>query len=175
MSGFGPLFSGIFILSMVGTIYIIVRLIKNKNWNLLIPFLIILGVIAILILALDGGYWARYIPYFYAIPMIVLAYLLWDNHKKIHYALGIIMAVIMFINVGLVTYTTLKSTKDNDAYVGQRINEFVQYCHDNETVEIELNHSGVQGALYNIDDRDVTNYIIKETVEGEKEGYFFKY
>lgn len=175
MSGFGPLFSGIFILSMVGTIYIIVRFIKNKNWNLLIPFLIILSVIAILILALDGGYWARYIPYFYAIPIIVLAYLLWDNHKKIRYTLGIIMAVIMFINVGLVSYTTLKSTKDNDAYVGQRINEFVQYCHDNETVEIELNHSGVQGALYNIDDRNVTNYIIKETVEGEKEGYFFTY
>lgn len=175
MSGFGPLFSGIFILSIIGTIYMIVRLVKSKNWNLLIPYVIILGVTAILILALDGGYWARYIPYFYAVPIIVLTYLLWDKHKKVHYALGILLAIIMFINVGLVSYTTIKSTKSNDAYVGQRINEFVQYCHDHEMVEIQLNHSGVQGALYNIDDRDVTNYEIKESIEGEREGYFFKY
>ncbi len=175
MSGFGPLFSGIFILSLIGTIYIIVRFIKAKNWNLLIPYLIILGITFILILALDGGYWARYIPYFYAIPMIVLTYLLWDKDKKVHYVLGIILTVIMFINIGLVTYTTLKSTKDNDAYVGKRINEFVQYCHDNENVDIQLNHSGVQGALYNIDDRGVTNYNIKEDIVGENEGYFFKY
>ena len=175
MSGFGPLFSGIFILSMIGTIYIIVKFIKNKNWNLLIPYLIILGVTTILILTLDGGYWARYIPYLYAIPIIVLTYLLWDNNKKINYILGIFFAIIMLINLGIVTYTVLKSTRDNDAYVGKKINEFVQYCHDNETVEIKLNHSGVQGALYNIDDRGVTNYIIKENIEGQNEGYFFKY
>lgn len=175
MSGFGPLFSGIFILSVIGTIYIIARFIKTKNWNLLIPYLIILGIVAILILALDGNYWARYIPYFYAIPIIVLTYLLWDKNKKIKYILGIVFALIMFINVGLVSYTTLVSTKNNDAYVGQRINEFVQYCHDNETVDIELNHSGVQGALYNIDDRNVTNYVVRENIEGKNEGYFFKY
>ena len=34
-------------------------------------------------------------------------------------------------------------------------------------VNIQLNHSGVQGALYNIDDRNVTNYEIKETIEGK--------
>lgn len=175
MSGFGPLFSGIFILSVIGTIYIIIRLVKEKNWNLLIPYGIILGITAILILALDGGYWARYIPYVYAVPIIVLTYLLWDKHRKLHYVLGMLLAVIMFINVALVTCATLKSARDNDAYVGQRINEFVQYCHDHEIVNIQLNHSGVQGALYNIDDRNVTNYEIKETIEGKNEGYFFKY
>lgn len=175
MSGFGPLFSGIFILSIIGTIYIIVRFIKEKKWNLLIPYAIILGVTFILILALDGGYWARYIPYLYAIPIIVLTYLLWYKHKKVHYILGIILAIIMFINVGLVTYTTVKSTKANSDYVEQRINEFAQYCLENENVEIKLNHSGVQGALYNIDDKGIENYEISDEIEGEKEGYFFTY
>ncbi len=175
MSGFGPLFSGIFILSIIGTIYIIVRFVKEKKWNLLIPYAIILGVSFILILALDGGYWARYIPYLYAMPIIVLAYLLWYKHKKVHYILGIILAIIMFINVGLVTYTTLKSTKANSDYVEQRINEFAQYCLENENVEIKLNHSGVQGALYNIDDKGIKNYEVNDEIEGEREGYFFTY
>lgn len=81
----------------------------------------------------------------------------------------------MIINISLVTYANLKSTRANDLYAGNKINEFVQYAHDNEVVEIKLNHSGVQGALYNIDDRGVTNYVVKEEVEQERDGYFFKY
>lgn len=175
VGGFGPLFSGVFIISMIGTIYIIAKLIKNKKWELLIPYMLILGVTAILILALDGNYWARYIPYFYAIPILVLTYLLWDKEKKIKYILGISLAIIMFANASIVLYTTIKSTKDNDAYIGKRVNDFVQYCHDNEKVEIKLNHIGVQGALYNLDDLGIKNYEVKEDIELEKEGYFFKY
>ena len=42
-------------------------------------------------------------------------------------------------------------------------------------VEIELNHSGVQGALYTLDDLGVKNYTIKEKIDNSREGYFFKY
>lgn len=175
VGGFGPLFSIVFIVSIIGTIYIIVKFIKEKKWDLLIPYVLILVVILFLILLLDGNYWARYIPYFYAVPILLLTYLLWDKNKKIEYAIGIILSIIMLVNVSLVTYTMLKSTRANDIYVGNRINEFVQYAHDNEIVEIKLNHSGVQGALYNIDDRGVSNYIVKEEIDTEREGYFFKY
>lgn len=175
VGGFGPLFSVIFIASIICTIYIIVKFIKEKKWDLLIPYALILLVTAFLILLLDGNYWARYIPYFYAVPIFSLTYLLWDEHKKIEYIIGIILSVIMLINVSLVTYTTLKAARANDIYAGNRINEFVQYAHDNQIVEIVLNHSGVQGALYNIDDRGVTNYIIKDELEAKREGYFFKY
>lgn len=175
IGGFGPLFSIVFIASIIGTIYIIVKFIKEKKWDLLIPYALILGVTAFLILLLDGNYWARYIPYFYAVPILLLTYLLWDQSKKVEYIIGIVLSIIMLLNVSLVTYTILKSTRANDIYVGNRINEFVQYAHDNETVEIKLNHTGVQGALYNISDRRVTNYIVKEDINVEKEGYFFKY
>lgn len=175
VGGFGPLFSIVFIISIICTIYIIVKFIKEKKWNLLIPYSLILVVTAFLILFLDGNYWARYIPYFYAVPILVLAYLLWDKNKKAGYIIGIVTSIIMFVNVFLVTGTVLKETRKSDLYAGKIINEFVQYAHDNEIVEIELNHSGVQGALYNIDDRGVTNYIIKENIESEREGYFFRY
>lgn len=175
VGGFGPLFSIVFIVSIISTIYIIIKFIKEKKWDLFIPYILILLVIAFLILLLDGNYWARYIPYFYAIPIFTLTYLLWDNDKKIKYTIGVILSIIMIINISLVTYANLKATRANDLYAGNKINEFVQYAHDNEVVEIKLNHSGVQGALYNIDDRGVTNYVVKEEVEQERDGYFFKY
>ena len=175
VGGFGPLFSVVFILSIIGTIYIIVRFIKNKQWNLLIPYSLILVVTAFLILLLDGNYWARYIPYFYAVPILVLAYFLWDKDKKIHSLLGIIMAIIMFVNVSMVSYTIIKSTRNTDAYIGKRMNDFIQYCHDNEKVDIKLDHIGVQGALYNLDDKGIKNYEVKEEIMGDREGYFFKY
>ena len=175
VGGFGPLFSIVFIISIISTIYIIIKFIKEKKWDLFIPYILILVVVAFLILLLDGNYWARYIPYFYAIPIFTLTYLLWDNDKKIKYTIGVILSIIMIINISLVTYANLKATRANDLYAGNKINEFVQYAHDNEVVEIKLNHSGVQGALYNIDDRGVTNYVVKEEVEQERDGYFFKY
>lgn len=175
VGGFGPFFSVVFIASLIGTIYIIIKFIMYKQWDKLIPYLLILGVTAFLILFLDGNYWARYIPYFYAVPILVLTYLLWNKDKKVNYTLGIILTIIMFINAGLVFYTTFRSTRNNDAYIGRKINEFVQYSHDNEKVNIKLNHIGVQGALYNIDDLDIKNYEVKDEIESEKEGYFFKY
>jgi len=175
VGGFGPLFSGIFIISIIATIYIVVKFIKNKNWNLLVPYLLILGVTVVLILALDGNYWARYIPYFYSVPILTLAYLLWDKNKKIEFVIGIIIALIMFANAFIVLYVNTKSTRNNDQYVGNRLNEFLEYYRSTDNVEIELNHSGVQGALYTLDDLGVKNYTIKEKIDNSREGYFFKY
>ena len=155
--------------------YEILKLIKNKKWDMLIPYLIILGITAILILALDGSYWARYIPYFYAVPILMLSYLLWEKDKKIHFVLGVMISIIMLVNTLIVLYTTLTNTRNNDAYIGKKINDFVQCCHENEVVEIKLNHIGVQGALYNMDDLGIKNYEVKEEIENEREGYFFQY
>lgn len=175
VGGFGPLFSVIFIATIVGTIYLIIKLIKEKKWNLFVPYILILLVTAGLILGLDGNYWARYIPYFYSVPIMLLTYLLWDKDKKVKYIIGSILSVILLVNCLLVLYTTLKSTRNNDAYVGNKINEFVQYASEHDKVEIQLNHSGVQGALYNIDDVGIKNYEIKDEINSEREGYFFKY
>lgn len=175
VGGFGPLFSGIFIISIIATIYIVVKFIKNKNWNLLVQYLLILGVTAVLILALDGNYWARYIPYFYAVPILSLAYLLWDKNKKFEFIIGIIITIIMFTNTCIVLYANVKKTKVSDQYIGNRLNEFLEYYRSTDNVEIKLNHSGVQGALYTLDDLGVTNYTIKDEIENEREGYFFTY
>ena len=177
VGGFGPLFSVIFIASIIATVYIIVRLIIQKKWNLLIPYSIILAITAVLLLALDGNYWARYIPYFYSVPILVVTYLLWSKDRKIEYILGIILSVIMIINVLLVTYTVFRSTIRTDRYLGERVNQFVEYYnnHAEEGIEIKLNDKGLQGALYNLDDLGIKNYVVNPEMEVQSEGYFFKY
>lgn len=175
MAGFGPLFSGVFIIACIVAVIIIVRLIQNKKYNLLIPYLIVLGITAVLIIALDGGYWARYIPYVYAIPVISLIYLLYSTEHKIKIGIGTILVILMIFNSGLVFKVTLRNIKQNTEYAKNRIKYFKEYVADKENVEISLNHWGLQGALYNLDDANIHNYIVKEEVEGENEGYFFKY
>lgn len=177
VGGFGPLFSVVFIVSIVGTIYMIIDFIKNKKYQLLIPYLIILGIITFLLLLLDGNYWARYIPYFYAIPILVLTYLLWEKEKINAYIIGISISIIMIINAVTIFDVTLRSTYRTDKYIGKRVNDFILFCEENkdEDIEIKLNHMGLQGVLYNLDDWKIDNYVVADKIEGNKEGFMFTY
>ena len=83
----------------------------------------------------------------------------------------------MVVNVLLITNVTIKSTRKDDIYIGNRVNEFIEYYNNyqGEKVEIKLNHMGLMGALYNLDDLDIKNYVLNQEKEFETEGYFFKY
>ncbi len=177
VGGFGPLFSVVFIASLIGTIYIIVEYVKNKKWDMLIPYCIILGITMFLILALDGNYWARYIPYFYAVPILVLSYFLWDKEKRVKYVLGCVVSLLMIINVCMVTYSNLRSVRNTDAYIGKKVNEFIAYYneHKEEGVQIKLNQIGLQGALFTLDDLGIDKYTVNKELETKSEGYFFNY
>lgn len=175
MAGFGPLFSGAFIISSVVTVIAIIELVRKKKYNLLVPYLIVLGITFVLLIMLDGNYWARYIPYVFAIPVISLVYLLCDTNNKIKTIIGSILAIVLIINAGLVFGVQIKSIRDNTVYVENRLKEFKEYVSDKDNVDIKLNHWGLQGALYNLDDIDIHNYTVKDEVQGTSEGYFFKY
>lgn len=175
MAGFGPLFSGIFIISVIISCIMIVQFVRKKQYDLLVPYLIVIGIITILLMMLDGSYWARYIPYVFVIPVISLIYLLYSSENKSKLAIGIILGVLMLINSGLVFNVTVKNIKENNIYVKNRLNDFAMYAKDKENVDIKLNHWGLQGALYNLADMDIHNYTVKDEIEGMNEGYFFKY
>ena len=83
----------------------------------------------------------------------------------------------MIVNISLVTYITIKNTRSSDIYIGKRVNEFIEYYneHTEEGIEIKLNHMGLQGVLYNLDDLGIENYAINQERVLEHEGYFFNY
>lgn len=175
MSGFGPLFGGIFILTAIGTLYIIIDLIRKKKYNVLIPYLLLLGTMALLILIFDGNYWARYVAFVYATPMFVLYYLLKNTDNKIKVILGIIFTLLITFNTALVLKVSVSNMKTSTDYVSRRLEEFSNYSKENEKVEIKLSDIVYQSILYNLDDLKINNYTVNQEKEAGKDVYLFSY
>ena len=173
VGGFGPLYSGIFIITIGIMVAICVDCIRNKKYNNLIMYGIIVGVSAILLIALDGSYWARYIPYVYLISIINLAYL-FEKKGKVANIIGIILALIMFVNSGLVLYTATKNYIGNSRYVKNNMIQFEEYAKEKEEVPIKLNLDAYQGVQYNLDDLGI-NVVLDNTITSERDGFLFKY
>lgn len=175
MSGFGPLFSGIFILSTIGTIYIIVDLIRKKKFNILVPYLLILGAMGLIILLFDGNYWARYIAFLYMTPFFVLYYLFKDIKNKLKFILGLILTIVIILNTLLIAKVTLSNFISSRKYIRNNLWEFKQYCEQNEDVEINLVDPGFQSVFYNFEDWDIKNYRVNLDKETENDIYFSSY
>lgn len=173
VGGFGPLYSGIFIITIGIIVAIFIDYIRNKKYNSLITYGIVIGVSAILLIALDGSYWARYIPYVYLISIMNLAYLL-EKNGKVSNIIGIIFALIMFVNSGLILYTSAKSYIGNSRYVKNNLIQFEEYSKDMESVPIKLNLDAYQGVQYNLDDLGI-NVILDNNLTSQRDGFLFKY
>lgn len=150
MAGFGPLFSGAFVISFVLFILTIIDFIKNKKWDLFVTFSIIFGISMLLILCLDGSYWARYIPYLYFIPIMAITYGLLN--KKLKKYLSLIVLIILFFNSILVLNSFLKNYCLNNRYITKNIKYFKETYNKNDLINIKLNNNNTQGVQYNLDD-----------------------
>ena len=178
IGGFGPLYSGIFIITAIISILKIIDYIKNRKYKNLTIYLIIIGVSTLLLTLLDGSYWARYIPYVYMITIINLAYL-FEKDKKVYNIIGIILTILLAINSGLVLKTSLTNYIGNSRYVKRNLIEFEEYAKEKEEVPIALNLSAYQGVQYNLDDLGINVKIVNqeelEKSREPKDGLLFKY
>lgn len=176
MGGFGPLFSGIFIITIIGLIAISIKLIKEKEYEKLVVYGALVLTTFILVLSLDGSYWARYIPYVYLLPIYPLIYVMKKEFKKFKLinVVGIITIAIFGINSSLILFAQYSSTKSTNEYIKIRIENLNEYYTKNKEIKVNLNHHGLQGIEYNLDDLEIRNYeLIDEKLANE--GYMFTY
>ncbi len=174
MGGFGPLYSGIFIITIIISIVMIVDYIKNKKYDELIQYLLIFVISFALVIFLDGAYWARYIPYVYFISIMNLTYL-FEKQKRWINVLGYAVGIIMIVNSLLVTKIAFSSYVSNSKYVKNNFQSFKEYCQtQEEPVEIKLNIIAYQGVLYNIDDLGIKVKINQE-LDAKRDVFMFKY
>lgn len=176
VGGFGPLFSAIFIFSIVSLIVIGISLIIKKEYEKVLVYGILIVTTFTLVFALDGSYWARYIPYVYLLPIYSLIYLMKKEFKKnkLINIISLIIIGIFALNSGLILYTQYEHTKSTNEYIKIRIDRLKDYYEDNGEVTIQLNHHGLQGVQYNLDDLDIDDYELTDK-EMKNEGYMFKY
>jgi hypothetical protein len=68
----------------------------------------------------------------------------------------------------------MRFTYINNGDKRRLVNDFRYYASEHEEVEIKLEHHGIQGVQYNLDDLNISNY---KLVEEDKKtmGYGFKY
>ena len=170
IGGFGCLFGGVFLLSIIGTIIYSINLIKQKKYDELAKNGLLLFITIVLLLGLDGSYWARYIPYVYMFPVLTI-YNLFKTNNKLY---PLVICTFLLLNSILILLVQIKYTYSNTKYIRGQMYEFKVYAGNHETVEINLEHHGIQGIQYNIDDVKINNYKLVEE-EKELKGYGFSY
>lgn len=173
IGGFGVLFSGIFIITVIVTVVSIIDLIKNKKFGILVPYVIILSCIAILMLIVEGSWWARYIPYFYLVPVLSILYLLCSNNKFFKIA-GILLSIIIAVNAAIIIYVTCDHYGKSYEYINKNLNEFKQSVSGEDIVKIHLNEPAYESVIYNLDDIGVKAEV-SDNQDLIREGYFFNY
>lgn len=148
ISGFGVLFSGILILSVVVCAISLVTLYRKKDKYFVLlglPLIVVCG----LMLFISESWWARYTPYLYMIPIIALV-LLTRYKKPIKYFIFGLLSLLMFINIGIfVRYNTIENYK-----YSKEITSNINKLPKEEIIIVDTVDEFV-GVMYNFEDKDI--------------------
>ena len=111
IGGFGVLFGGILIISII-VIIIGLYFLYFKNKKLFAQIGIIIGTITLLILILDESWWARYMPQLYVVPIVAILILYIFKGRKINIIMLSLISILLIINTGIIIrYNTIVNIK----------------------------------------------------------------
>jgi hypothetical protein len=137
IGGFGPLFSGIFILSAILIAIILNNNIKKilNNFALFMCFIIFLTVIIN-----PDAWWARYVPQLWIIPILLLLYSCQEFNKRLS-ILSHFLIVVMMVNILIIAF----SYYSYQSQVTEDINSMLDIiknkeAEDNEPIKISYQH-----------------------------------
>jgi len=156
LSGFGVLFSGIFLIAVIVIIAALVRMNKDNN------FLVVLTLTILnfgLMFAIKESWWARYSPYMYFTVLLAL-FILLDTKSKWPRSLGILYAVLIIFNSGLFLYgesVILNNSNDVARQISSLSGKDIYLYSENDTFP---------GVYYNFKDKDVY-YRISPDIVGD--------
>lgn len=164
IAGFGPLFSGILIISSI-IISIIGLIMIIKKAKEVIYIIIPIIVTILLILLITESWWARYTPYLYIIPIIALV-LTMISDKKISKLLFVFVALPMVMNMNYFIEYNIKANYEESKEVIKRLDSL-----KNKKITVIDTFDRFIGVLYNLDDRKIEYTIQSERKANSKEFY----
>ena len=163
IAGWGPLFSGILILSLV-------IFIRGKYEKKLIS-IFILGII-ITILINPEAWWARYTPQLYIIPIIVFLVFVYDmrnlkkeqKYFKLKNVISAMLIILCILNISLITYTYIESNIKSTKLISSELNKL-----RNEKIEIYVESDVFEkSSIRKLQENDIDYKIISEKDENRK-------
>ena len=160
IGGYGVLFGGIFILSLlILLIYFIVEIVHKRYNDLLylgIPFLIVF----LIMFTISDSWWARYSPQLYLIPIMALFVLMKKNSKMIK-LFSILLFILLSFNSFLIFRQIVNKYIPPSGKTRMNLNEF-----KNKELNISLVVENYCGVLYNLKDYNI-NYHYMNKIEGD--------
>ncbi|MGE6697445.1 hypothetical protein ACQKH5_07130 [Hyphomonas sp. NPDC076900] len=129
LSGFGPFFSGIFLLSIAGAVALIVR----PRWRsgATLWLLAISAVMMFSVIVMPQNWWARYVPQFWFVPLGIAAAALAANSRAAQ-ILGSLIVALMLLNSLIVgaagSWLTAKRGAEANAQINAMVAAGESYC-----------------------------------------------
>lgn len=167
ISGFGVLFGGILILSIIICFICLLRLIIKKS-----KYAVLLGapliITTCLMAFISESWWARYTPYLYLFPIIALVLLLFEN-KYFKYILFSILSILIILNLCyFIKYNTVVNY-NNSKKILNDINDLSK----NKKVIIVDEKDEFVGMMYNFEDKNID--FIVSTEKSDKDKILYKW
>lgn len=129
LGGFGPFFSGVFVLAVACALALILR----PRWRnrTTLGLLLIAGALLFSVLVMPQNWWARYVPQFWLVPLCIAAAAI-STEKRAVQILGTVIAAAMLFNATLVGasgfWLTAKRHVEASAQVGMMAASGNTYC-----------------------------------------------
>lgn len=168
IGGYGVLFSGIFIVSIIIVICSLIVIIKKNRFedsSIQYILLILFGII-ITTIALEESWWARYAPQLYLVPIIALFMLFYlannINNKKIYKYILNIIAVIFSVGI-IINGIGFVYWRYKELLLARSIRlELYNYKNmEKENNNICIEEIGRYGILYNLEDLGIEYKLVK--------------
>lgn len=174
LGGMGPLFSGIFILSLAVLAFALVYLaIRNRLWFSILLCGIIPSVLLLVIVS--ESWWARYSPYLWLFPVTALIFILVTVKSKSSYVkfpsllLALFTGISLAVNTGLFFGYPIKAAiKSGD--IDKQLSH-LSYISENTPVDIMFQNYAFYGIEYNFRDYHINYRIVAELSEVGTEIY----
>ena len=176
IGGFGVLYSGIFILTIILILNICVYFFKNKNDSVIKYLFLIIFAIIIITCVLEEAWWARYSPQIYLLTIIAIAGNLYIcNKKNINKIVKVCTYIVLAITLIAICYNSLVFIKHRYLeFKSSRITRNdLEYIKDKklDIFEINIDTESKKGILYNLKDFDINYKIVEENKEFNKYTY----
>ena len=164
ISGYGLFFSGLFSISMITCVILLIKDIKtSKSLNYYSVLFITSLSLAIFI---SDGWWARFTPYIYLIVIIALFMILFifQQHPKYYSTICVILLSLLFLANNIFFFKNTISSVKYSLIVNYQFNPL-----KGQDILLELD-SGV-GKLFDFKDHDI-NYTVVDTIENPSQGCY---
>lgn len=169
VGGFGPLYSGMLVVSIPVILFYIIRNMQKKRRMNILLILILLSII-IPIPILPVIWQLRYYPQFYLLPLIAL-YLLLINKKNIFKTTYfIVLSLILAVNISLFVPIMYNKFKES-VHINRQLIYLYEQSLNNDLV-ISIEDCPNAGARYNLQDKNIQYKFLSYKMEDGKPMYY---